>query len=80
MIHQPLGGAKGQASDIEIQAREITRIRTALNDILVKHTGQSVARIKQDSDRNFYMTAEAAIAYGIVDEILTRDEVPATTR
>jgi ATP-dependent Clp protease protease subunit len=76
LIHQPLGGAEGQAADIEIQAREIIRIRSALNDILVKHTGQSLERIKQDSDRNFFMTAEAAVQYGIVDEVLTREEVP----
>jgi ATP-dependent Clp protease protease subunit len=76
LIHQPLGGAEGQAADIEIQAREIIRIRTALNDILVKHTGQTLERIKQDSDRNFFMTADAAVAYGIVDEVLTREEVP----
>jgi ATP-dependent Clp protease protease subunit len=77
LIHQPLGGAEGQATDIEITAREIIRIRTALYDILVKHTSQSMERIKQDSDRNFYMTAEMAVEYGIVDEILTREEVPA---
>jgi ATP-dependent Clp protease, protease subunit len=76
LIHQPLGGAEGQATDIEITAREIIRIRTALYDILVKHTGQSMERIKQDSDRNFYMPSEMAVEYGIVDEILTRDEVP----
>ncbi len=76
LIHQPLGGAEGQAADIEIQAREIIRIRTALNDILVKHTGQTLERIKQDSDRNFFMTADAAVVYGIVDEVLTREEVP----
>ncbi|GAC1448202.1 MAG: ATP-dependent Clp endopeptidase proteolytic subunit ClpP [Ktedonobacterales bacterium] len=75
LIHQPLGGAEGQATDIEITAREIIRIRTALYDILVKHTTQPMERIKQDSDRNFYMTAESAIQYGIVDEILTREEV-----
>jgi ATP-dependent Clp protease protease subunit len=76
LIHQPLGGAEGQAADIEIQAREIIRIRTALNDILVRHTGQPLERIKQDTDRNFFMTAEAAVAYGLVDEVLTREEVP----
>jgi ATP-dependent Clp protease protease subunit len=76
LIHQPLGGAEGQAADIEIQAREIIRIRTALNDILVKHTGQTLERIKQDSDRNFFMTADAAVAYGVADEVLTREEVP----
>ena len=80
LIHQPLGGAEGQAADIEIQAREIIRIRTALNDILVKHTGQTVERIKQDSDRNFFMTADAAVQYGIVDEILTREEAAVATR
>jgi ATP-dependent Clp protease protease subunit len=77
LIHQPLGGAEGQATDIEITAREIIRIRTALYDILVKHTGQTMERIKQDSDRNFYMTAEMAVQYGIVDEILAREEVAA---
>ncbi len=76
LIHQPLGGAEGQAADIEIQAREIIRIRSALNDILVKHSGQTLERIKQDSDRNFFMTAEAAVQYGIVDEVLTSEEVP----
>jgi ATP-dependent Clp protease protease subunit len=78
LIHQPLGGAEGQATDIEITAREIIRIRTALYDILVRHTGQPMERIKQDSDRNFYMTAEMAVQYGIVDEILAREEVAAT--
>jgi len=77
LIHQPLGGAEGQATDIEITAREIIRIRTALYDIMVKHTGQSMERIKQDSDRNFYMTADTAVEYGIVDEILAREEVAA---
>jgi ATP-dependent Clp protease protease subunit len=75
LIHQPLGGAEGQAADIEITAREIIRIRTELNEILVKHTGQTIDRIKQDSDRNFYMTAKMAVEYGIVDEVLAREEV-----
>lgn len=70
LIHQPLGGAEGQATDIEITAREIIRIRTALYDILVKHTGQTMERIKLDSDRNFYMTANMAKEYGIIDDIL----------
>ncbi|WIG58078.1 MAG: ATP-dependent Clp protease proteolytic subunit ClpP [Ktedonobacterales bacterium] len=74
LIHQPLGGAEGQATDIEITAREIIRIRTALYDILVKHTGQTMERIKLDSDRNFYMTAQTAKEYGIIDDIL----VPST--
>ena len=71
LIHQPLGGAEGQAADIEITAREILRLRTTIYDILVRHTGQTMERIKLDSDRNFYMTAETAKEYGIVDDILT---------
>jgi ATP-dependent Clp protease, protease subunit len=70
LIHQPLGGARGQASDIEIQAKEIGRMRKELNDILVKHTGQSLERIHKDTDRDYIMTAEEAVAYGIVDEII----------
>lgn len=70
LIHQPLGGAEGQAADIEITAREILRLRTSLYDILVRHTGQTMERIKLDSDRNFYMTAQTAVEYGIVDDIL----------
>ena len=73
MIHQPLGGAQGQATDIEIQTREILVIREKLNGILAHHTGQSVEKISKDTDRNFFMSADEAKAYGIVDEILTRD-------
>ena len=80
LIHQPLGGAEGQATDIEITAREIVRLRTALYDILVKHTGQPMERIKADSDRNFYMTAQTAQQYGIVDDILVPNEETALTR
>lgn len=72
MIHQPLGGAHGQATDIEIQTREIITIREKLNAILAKHTGQSIEKIAKDTDRNFFMSPEEAKAYGIVDEILTR--------
>ena len=79
LIHQPLGGAEGQAADIEITAREIIRLRDALYNILVKHTGQSIERIKQDSDRNYYMKAEDALKYGIIDEILTPSEENALT-
>jgi ATP-dependent Clp protease protease subunit len=78
LIHQPLGGAEGQATDIEITAREILRIRTSIYDILVKHTGQTMDRIKLDSDRNFYMTAPMAVEYGIVDDILVPTHEPAT--
>jgi ATP-dependent Clp protease protease subunit len=69
-MHQPLGGAQGQASDIEIQAREILRLRTSLNGILSKHTGQSIERIEEDTDRDIYMSAEQAVEYGLVDEVL----------
>ena len=70
-MHQPLGGAQGQASDIEIQAREILRLRTSLNGILSKHTGQTPERIEEDTDRDLYMSAAEAMKYGLVDEVLT---------
>jgi ATP-dependent Clp protease protease subunit len=70
MIHQPLAGVQGQATDIDIQAREILRIRDELNRILVIHTGQAVDRIRQDTDRDFFMTAEQAKEYGIVDDVI----------
>jgi ATP-dependent Clp protease protease subunit len=73
MIHQPLGGSQGQATDIEIQTREILVIREKLNGILARHTGQSIEKIAKDTDRNFFMSADEAKVYGIVDEILTRD-------
>ncbi len=73
-IHQPWGGAQGQAVDIEIQAREILRLRNILNQILVKHTGQTEERIMHDTDRNFYMNAQEAVSYGIVDQVLTLDD------
>jgi len=69
-LHQPLGGAQGQASDIEIQAREILRLRAQLNDILSLHTGQSVEKIADDTDRDYYMTPEQAKEYGLIDEVL----------
>lgn len=72
MIHQPLGGAQGQASDIEIQAREIVKTKETLNNILVKHTGQSMRKVKGDTDRDFYMTAQEALAYGIVDKVIDK--------
>ncbi len=70
MIHQPLAGVQGQATDIDIQAREILRIRDELNRILVVHTGQAMEKIKQDTDRDFFMTAEQAKEYGIVDQVI----------
>ncbi len=69
-IHQPLGGVQGQATDIEIEAREILRLKTRLNQILSDHTGQSVETIERDTDRNFYMDAKSAVEYGIVDQVL----------
>jgi ATP-dependent Clp protease protease subunit len=71
-IHQPWGGVQGQAVDIEIEARRILRERERLNQILAKHTGQSLERINQDTDRNYWMNAEEAVAYGIVDEVLKK--------
>jgi len=71
MIHQPLGGVQGQATDIDIQAREILRVRDELNRIFVHHTGQSIERIQRDTDRDFFMTPEQAREYGIVDEVIS---------
>jgi len=71
MLHQPLGGAGGQASDIAIHAKEIIHVKNSLNQIIQKHSGQSPEVISRDTDRNFYMSAEEAKAYGLVDEILT---------
>src|SRR4030042_2134256 len=69
-MHQPLGGAQGQATDIEIEAREILRLKTRLNEILSFHTGQSMEIIERDTDRNFYMDSKGAVDYGIVDQVL----------
>jgi ATP-dependent Clp protease protease subunit len=77
MIHQPLGGAQGQASDIEIQAQEILRMKDMLNDILVNHTGQPLKRIKKDTDRDFFMSSKEAKEYGIIDEVVQRKAVDA---
>ena len=74
VIHQPLGGAQGQATDIDIQAREILRMRDALNKILAKHSGQSLDKINTDTERDFIMTAAASKEYGILDEVITRRE------
>ena len=72
LIHQPLGGAQGQATDIDIQAKEILRIRRELTDILVKHTGQSREKIHRDTERDFYMTGQEAKKYGIIDEVIEK--------
>ncbi len=71
MVHQPMGGFQGQASDIEIHAREILKTRETLNSIINTHTGQHMEKIQEDTDRDFFMTAEEACAYGVVDEVIT---------
>src|SRR5712671_3606719 len=70
MIHQPLGGVEGQAADIDIQAREILRLREQMNDILAKHTGQSLKTIEKDTDRDLFMTGKQAVEYGLLDEVI----------
>ncbi len=74
MIHQPLGGAQGQATDIAIQAKQILFLKNRLNEILVKHTGQNVDTIERDTDRDRYMTSEEAKGYGLVDHVISRKE------
>jgi len=69
-MHQPVGGARGQATDVQIQAEEILRLRKSLNEILAKHTGQVLDRIEQDTDRDFFMDAERAREYGLIDEVI----------
>ncbi|WP_299532199.1 ATP-dependent Clp endopeptidase proteolytic subunit ClpP [Ulvibacterium sp.] len=73
MIHQPMGGAQGQASDIEITAREILKLKEELYQIIAKHSGQPIAKVHEDSDRDYWMKADAAKKYGMIDEILVRD-------
>lgn len=76
MIHQPMGGSQGQASDIAIQAREILRMKDSLNDILVRHTGRELERVQRDTDRDFFMSGEDAREYGIVDHVMAnRDDL-----
>ena len=75
MIHQPLGGMQGQATDIDIHAKEILRTRETLNRILAKHTGQDIEKIKEDTERDYFMSSEEAKAYGIVDKIITKREI-----
>lgn len=74
MIHQPMGGASGQASDIEITAREIMKIKAELYAIIAKHSGQTIKRVEKDSDRDHWMTSEEAVKYGMIDEILVRNK------
>ena len=74
MIHQPLGGAQGQASDIEITAREILKLKDELYQIIAKHSGQTMKKVHNDSDSDYWMKSEEAKAYGMIDEILTREK------
>jgi len=74
MIHQPLGGAQGQATDIEIHAKEILRLKKELNKILAENTGQSVRKIERDTERDFFMSAEEALKYGLIDKVLKKRE------
>jgi ATP-dependent Clp protease protease subunit len=76
-MHQPVGGAQGQAADIEIAAREILRMQDVIRKIIAKHTGQPIEKIAHDTDRDFYLSAEQALEYGLVDEILTGPQVEA---
>jgi ATP-dependent Clp protease protease subunit len=73
LIHQVMGGTEGQAADIKIEAEHILAVRRRLNEILAKHTGQEIEKIERDTDRNFWMTADAAKAYGIIDQIIAKD-------
>jgi len=79
MVHQPLGGFQGQASDIDIHAREILLMRDRINRILAKHTGQPVDKIEQDTDRDFFMGGEDAVNYGLIDAVLSRRQVPSAS-
>ena len=71
MIHQPMGGFQGQASDIEIHAKEILYLRARLNDIMAKHSGQPIERIERDTDRDNFLSGDEAVGYGLVDKVLT---------
>ncbi len=76
MIHQPLGGARGQATDIEIHAREILRMRARLNEIIAKHTGQSLERVEKDTERDYFMGSLEAKQYGLIDEVFAQKKAP----
>ena len=75
MIHQPLGGVQGQATDIDIQAKEIMKIKDLIHKILVKHTGQTLERIRQDTERDYFMDVQEALRYGIVDKVITERDM-----
>jgi ATP-dependent Clp protease protease subunit len=75
MIHQPLGGAQGQATDIDIHAREILKVRDSLNQIIAEHTGQPVEKVRKDTERDYFMSSEMALEYGIIDKVITTREM-----
>lgn len=76
MIHQPLGGAKGQATDIEIEAKEIMRMKNMLNGLLAEHSGQPIEKIKEDTERDYYLSAQEAVEYGLIDKVVTSISAP----
>jgi ATP-dependent Clp protease protease subunit len=76
LIHQPIGGAQGQATDIDIHAREILKLRDRLNQLLSYHTGQDIEKIKRDTERDYFMDSQEALEYGIIDKIITKREIP----
>lgn len=78
MIHQPLGGARGQATDIEIEAKEIIRMKTMLNGLLAEHSGQSIEKIKEDTERDYYLSAQEAVEYGLIDKVVTNTDRPSS--
>ena len=80
MIHQPLGGARGQASDIELEAKEILRMKKMLNEMLAEHTGQTIEKINDDTERDFYMSAQEALDYGLIDKVITPAEKEKTSQ
>ena len=80
MIHQPLGGVQGQATDIDIQAKEILKIKQVVHNILCKHTGQPMEKISQDTERDFFMDGDAALEYGIIDKVIEKREIATLTK
>lgn len=75
MIHQPLGGAKGQATDIELEAKEIMRMKNMLNGLLAEHSGQTIEKIKEDTERDHYLSSQEAVEYGLIDKVVTRTDI-----
>lgn len=80
MIHQPLGGARGQATDIEIQAKEILRLRSYINGLISKHTGHTIERIEKDTERDYYMSAHEARQYGLIDEVVEKQAAASASK